>query len=79
MLAGVGEEKGVVRPRDDGVRLDPPREWGLRSGPLSRGWTQGLPRCRGVRLLSSPFASGPRADSASASGSGLRPTSASGP
>ncbi len=37
MLVGVGEEKVAVRPRDDRVLLDPPRDWGLLSAPLPRG------------------------------------------
>jgi hypothetical protein len=85
MLAevGVGEEKVAVRPRDDGVLLDPPRDRGLLSAPLLRDQPRGRPKCKGERLFLSPPTSGPRVDSASASGSGppavLASASGSGP
>jgi hypothetical protein len=74
-----------VRPRDDRVLLDPPRDWGLLSALLRRDQPRAHPKCKGERLSLSPPASGPRVDSASASGSGSSPspilalTSGSGP
>lgn len=59
MLVGVGEEKVAVRPRDDGVLLDPPRDWGLLSTPLRRGQPRGRPKRKGEWLSLSPPVSGP--------------------
>lgn len=79
MLAGVGVEKGGVRPRDDGVRLDPPARLRAMLGDPSAWPDPRTAQVQGVRVLSSPSASVPRADSASASASGSISTSASGP